>query len=306
MEINAVIREGCDLNTANDSSMTVLRASPGSIVVNEIMYRPRAGGSEWIELYNAGENACPLKLWSIRDASSAERVISSNDVSVGRGEYLILAQDPVVFARSWTGCSARVTAVEGGWPKLNDHDGERFADCIEIYDNEGAVVESVRYSDLTSEERGRSIERVSSDLCSSSPEGLWHRCALHSGATPGCENSTSLAHMPANRSLSAFPNPFSIGGDSGTAISGVLRAGESGFRVRIFNLEGEEVGRLFGEEGGARIFTCRWDGRRSDGGFVATGLYVCLAEYVLPGGGVCRAEKICIAVSGGDGAGRRR
>ena len=78
---------------------------------------------------------------------------------------------------------------------------------------------------------------------------------------------------------------------------GSARSGETGFRVRIFDMSGAEVKRIYAENGGAPSFSCRWDGRAKDGSMARTGLYVCLVEYVRTGGGVCRKEKTCIAVA---------
>ena len=82
-----------------------------------------------------------------------------------------------------------------------------------------------------------------------------------------------------------------------------LDRGESGALVRIFDLNGYEVRRLFGEEGGARRFSCRWDGCREGSAVVSAGLYICLVEFIGQGGGVCRREKCCIAVASGMGLG---
>ena len=72
--------------------------------------------------------------------------------------------------------------------------------------------------------------------------------------------------------------------------------GETGLLVRVFDIDGREIARLFGEENGARAFSCEWDGRADDGEELPTGLYICVVEFVTQGGGVCRREKRCIAL----------
>ena len=96
--------------------------------------------------------------------------------------------------------------------------------------------------------------------------------------------------------MEADPNPFSPARDGKVRIGGRAVAGETGLLVRIFDLGGREVIRLFGEEGGARIFSCEWDGRRGGGGDSPSGLYICVVEFVTQGGVVCRREKRCIAL----------
>ena len=105
------------------------------------------------------------------------------------------------------------------------------------------------------------------------------------------------SHVPPQGEVTIIPNPFCPGRDRETVITGSCRTGEDGFLVRIFDLEGMEVRRLFGETGGARVFSCRWDGRRSDGSRAGSGLYICVVELVGMGGGICRRVKYPVAVA---------
>ncbi len=297
LDVRAWLSGAPDENPENDSSAVRLATSPGPVVINEIMYRPRKGGSEWIELEGASGAPANLKNWTICDATERRRVIANEDMRLGPGEFLILAQDSAAFAAEHPGCKAPVKKLSGSWPSLNDTDSEGFAEAIEIFDSSGVLVERIKYKNLLGDERGRSIERVSESACSGSPGGIWHRSGDPSGSTPGRENSVQGEAAPSARSLRVDPNPFCPRTARAAVISGSLRAGETGFRVRIFDMGGAEVRRVFAENGGAPSFACRWDGRGNDGSPARTGLYVCLVEYVRTGGGVCRKEKTCIAVA---------
>lgn len=297
LDVRAWLSGAPDENPENNSSVVRLATSPGAVVINEIMYRPREGGSEWIELEGASGAPVNLKSWTICDATERRRVIAKEDVRLKTGEFLILAQDSAAFAAEHPGCHAPVRKLSGSWPSLNDTDSEGFAEAIEIFDSSGVLVERITYKNLLGSERGRSIERVSESACSGSPGGIWHRSADPSGSTPGQDNSIHGEPAPSASSLRVDPNPFCPRTARAAVISGSLRAGETGFRVRIFDMGGAEVRRIFAENGGAPSFSCRWDGRGNDGSPARTGLYVCLVEYVRTGGGVCRKEKTCIAVA---------
>lgn len=296
-DIRVAVLDSPDENSSNDTACAYLGSSPGDVVLSEVMYRPGEGMSEWMELENHGGGERNLKSWTICDATGMRRLISDEDLFIPAGGFVILAQDSVSFAAEYPGCDAPVRSLERGWPSLNDADRGDFADIVELHDCDGVLVERVSYSNLLGSERGRSIERLSDEACSSLAGGIWHRCAARCGSTPGGENSTRSETTPRSQGPSIVPNPFCPRKDRETVITSALGAGETGFIVGIFNLDGLEIRRIFGENGGARVFSCRWDGRANEGSLVRTGLYVCLVEFVRTGGGVCRKEKKCIAVA---------
>lgn len=299
MDVETVLSAEGDQCPLDDTSRTVVRTSPGTVVVNEIMYRPAIGGSEWVEILNTGDERCNIGGWTFSDAASPPRLVTDGECWIERGEFLVLAQYPERIRGAAPEGAVRVVGIEGGWPALNDRDGDRWADEVCLYDRSGVLVEQAGYRDLLGEERGRSIERISEHLCSAEPGGLWHRCALPGGSTPGVENSVHFTGVYSSEGIRVEPNPFCASLHGTTAISGSCLTDERGFSIRIFDLDGFERRRLYGEEGGARLFTCRWDGRDAQNVPVATGLYICLVEFVGCGGGVCRRERTCIAVFGG-------
>jgi hypothetical protein len=297
-EVRARLEGAHDEDPLDDSTVARLCASPGAVVVNEIMYRPAPEMSEWIEVANGSDVECNLAGWSICDATGSRRLVSTADIVVPPRGFAILANDSASFAREFPSCGARVSGVEGGWPALNDTDRGGRADVVALYDAAGVLAERVSYRDLLGAERGRSIERISTGCCSDRAGGIWHRCAAGPGATPGIENSTLVELAPGAGGLSVSPNPFSPRRDGEVSVTGRRAAGETGFLARIFDRDGYEIRRLFGECGGADLFSCRWDGRAGGGEAVRTGLYICLVEYLGPGGKICRREKTCVVVAG--------
>jgi hypothetical protein len=294
--LDARIESARDENGRNDTVMVPLCSSPGDLVVSEIMYRPLSGGSEWIEIASRAAATLSLGGWWVSDATGTRRLISEDDMPISPGGFVVLVQDSNLFLHDHPYCPAAIVEPEGGWPWLNDADDGTRADMVTLYDPEDRIVERIEYRDLVGEERGRSIERFSADVCSSFPGGLWHRCSSPSGSTPGIDNSNRIPRVPQAGKVEAVPNPFSPERDKRVKIWGMAALGETGLLVRIFDIEGREVARLFGEEGGARAFSCEWDGRTADGRDSPTGLYICAVEFITPGGGVCRREKRCIAL----------
>lgn len=315
LELIPFIRGDTGDYAVNDTTVLSVLTSPGSIVINEIMYRPRTGSCEWIELFNGGKRRVNIRDWSISDANKREATITEQDTWIDPDSYLILAQYPEKLIESMEsgipavkcditsnnsyicdsagGPVLRIMGVYGGWPVLNDYPGYSSREAVTLVDGRGRIAEQVKYIDLLEGERGRSIERYSPRVCSSAPGGLWHRSASPDGSTPGAVNSVSGS---ITGSLSVSPNPFFINRDNQVEISGRL-CGAEGFLVRIYSLAGMEVARVFGEKRGAEHYSSFWNGCDSIGNPVGTGLYICVAEYLSEGGSVVRREKKCIAVS---------
>ncbi len=296
--ITAIIQSLIDMNGHNDTCRALLFFSPGEIVVNEIMYRPGMNGCEWIELYNNSPGAVDVSRWMITDAAGNEGFIGEGPVIIEKGEYTILVDDPGFFKIIHPSCPSDVVAVVGGLPALNDRDSGSYAEMLELIDSSGNLAERVFYRDMMDDERGRSIERYSPKACSVAEGGIWHRCALAEGSTPGEVNSVFSASCQVEDRVQAVPNPFSPLRDKQVVISGVSQPSEKGFKIGIFNMLGLQVRRLFSEKGGADTFSCRWDGKTDIGQPLPTGLYICVVEFFGVGGSVCRRERVCIALSG--------
>ena len=300
MSVFAFLEENADENSENDTAFVFFLFSPADLVINEIMYRPLIGNSEWIELYNIGDNMLDLQGWSLSDANRADKLISNDRLVLSPGEYLLLAQFPEDMEGIISDGESIIHGVEGGWPTLNDYSAVSFCEEIILRDRLGRVAEKIEYRDMIEEERGISIERFSPFVCSSIEGGLWHRCSLEDGATPGGANSVFNGVLAISEKFKIFPNPFSPARDREVVISGKARSRDTGFLVRIFSIKGMEVICIAGEKNGANYFSSSWDGIDSEGRMVLTGLYICVVEYYGLGGSVCRIEKECLVVKGGE------
>ncbi len=298
MELKGWLAGGIDEYAHNDIDSTVFYLSPFDVVINEIMYRPLEGRSEWVELYNSGCGVIDLKGWTINDAAGGGGMITEENLFLSAGDYHILARYPDDLVEEYGALldEKQVTGVLGGWPVLNDGGNERNPERITLRESSGKITEQVEYQDMLEDERGISLERFSPLACSSIEGGLWHRCSNKAGTTCGRVNSVYQDGESSREEVLISPNPFSAEKDERVVISGRLRKAESGFLVRVYNIDGVEVARVFGERGGARSYSCSWDGSDSSGRTVETGLYIFAVQYFGKGGLVCRVEKRCLAV----------
>ncbi|MBC7186890.1 MAG: lamin tail domain-containing protein [Calditrichaeota bacterium] len=156
----------------------------GQVLVNEIMYAPFSGQSEWVELYNAGPSEVDLYGWGLGDATSGPRLFGTTHVRVPVGGFAVVAADSVVRFQ-YGQLPAPLLTVKQGWAALNNDQDE-----VRVYDPAGVVVDSVHYFSRWGMRTGVSLERVRYEW-GSQDSANWRLSTAPEGATPGTENSVS-------------------------------------------------------------------------------------------------------------------
>ncbi len=291
--LEILIEADGDTCPENDIETVSTSSSPGEVVVTEIMYRPEGGG-EWIEIFNRSYGTVDLAGWSVTDLSGASGSIPGG-VEIETGGFVVLAQDPAAVLSVFPGITAPVLPLENGWPRLNDGDGDGTAEEIFIRRSDGTIMESVSYRSMIEDEKGRSIERLSPELCSTGRDGLWLRCGAAAGGTPGERNYCNASVIP-SEGMHVSPDPFCPQKDGMVRFTVAAGSADVSYGARVFDMSGREVSRLASGPVDAPAVVCGWDGRDSGGKPAGTGLYICVVEFMGSGGGVCRREKGTVAV----------
>jgi len=101
------------------------------------MYHPSTENDleEYIELFNRGDVPVDLSGWRINDGIE----FTFPDVTIGIGDYLVVAADPDTFTAKYP----TVMNVVGGWNRRLSNKGER----IQLVDDTGTTIEQIRYAD---------------------------------------------------------------------------------------------------------------------------------------------------------------
>ena len=185
-----------------------------SILISEIMYHPYHSTvdpitpedmrEEYIELFNNGPELVSLAGWRF---SNGVDFAFPNDVTVGVGEYLVVASDVNTFTVTYPG----VTNFVGGWTGRLSNSGE----MVELIDDLGDWIDRVRYADqgdwgtrelgpeeygghrgwIWSEEHdggGKSLELVNPAL--PNEYGQNWAASLVDGGTPGTTNTVATSN----------------------------------------------------------------------------------------------------------------
>jgi hypothetical protein len=89
--------------------------SSAQVVISEIMYDPPGTDAkhEWVELFNAGDSAVDLSKWKISDGTThlfnaPPKNGSRGSLTIGPGEYLVIAADATTFLNDNPEVSASV------------------------------------------------------------------------------------------------------------------------------------------------------------------------------------------------------
>ncbi len=173
-----------DENPYNNYSEKFLETgyNAGLVKINEVMYSPKDGMPEWIELVNASNEKVNLINWSVSDIlpGPAKSYITNSDLIIEPGEFFIAARD-TSFYNYYPGTNSKIKIVNFG-TLGNTEDG------IIVYDFRNAIIDSLSYKSTWGGKNGFSLERFS--LSNPTNDSSNWSTSLNAGhSTPGEVNS---------------------------------------------------------------------------------------------------------------------
>jgi hypothetical protein len=273
-------------------------ASPA--VIHEIAFRD-AGAGEWVELW-IRESIADAGDLSLADASSPPRRVERGPEPrlLVAGSLLVLAQNPEAVRARYGLDSTSVLGLTGGWPALNDTDGEDgTADRVRVLAVDGTPSDVVPYSARASS-RGGSLERLSPDL-PGRLAGTWGESVDPGRATPGRANSLRAPDGPGGSTrgplLLASGRVLRRGAGAPLLLRTTPDARGRNLVIQVFDLLGRTVRTLVDRQRFESEAAFAWDGRDAGGNWVRPGLYVIAARAVAEEGRGPRDSAIPVAVS---------
>ncbi len=108
----------------------ICHLSLAQIAITEFIANPNGTDSdnEWIELYNYSPTTQNIKDWRIKDDDSGDVLISSSNLFMGSGTYLILARNKTAFEALWLGGIANAKVIQVNFTNANTDDEIILAD----------------------------------------------------------------------------------------------------------------------------------------------------------------------------------
>ena len=293
----------CWGNSANLGGTFILPELPaaGDIVINEILFDPKTGGSDWIEIYNRSSNVLNLKEWqtaNIAGDTIANRKTIPGNFLLQPGAYAVLGKDSLFVKQNYP-FAVSGTFVQTDLPSYNNDSGT----VIVLFNN--VVLDKVSYADdwhfrLLDVTDGVSLERIDVDGPSSDGNN-WHSAAEAIGfATPGAKNSQYYPVLE-NGDFNFTSNVFSPDNDGYEDILQInYEMTEPGMlgTLTIYDDRGRKVTELFRNELLGITGTFKWDGVSDKNVKASIGTYVAVFEAYGLDGGLIFTKRKAFTVAG--------
>ncbi len=271
---------------------------PGSFVINEVLFNPYTGSSDYIELYNNTSKIYDLKdarLSVLSDTSLYD--ITTEGFYLFPGEYAVLSTDPNKIYPFYSCPNKKTFITLSTMPSYNNSDGE-----VTIINKSFQIIDDFSYTEsmqfkLLNSFQGVSLERIHPDQITQDAKN-WHSAAESAGfGTPGYKNSQYAQFEIFDGEITIEPEVFSPDNDGYNDILNIhYKFGEPGYvgNVTIFDARGRKIRSLVSNEMLAVEGYFTWDGLNDYNQKASIGIYVVFVEVFNLNGKVKHFKKTCV------------
>jgi len=187
VKVFAEIIFSADENPVNDTLSIIIKPGipPKAVLISEVMFDPRTGEPEWIEIYNNTNSRINLKGWKLSDVISTPTfsTITNSDFFFEPNSLLVISSNDAI--RNFYDSIPSPIIITPVPTLNNDRDG------VVIYDERGMVMDSLFYYSSWGSSK-KSLERISFQQ-PTNLQSNWAASIADSGATPGFNNSVMNA-----------------------------------------------------------------------------------------------------------------
>ncbi|MCH8558189.1 MAG: lamin tail domain-containing protein [Balneolia bacterium] len=155
--------------------------APGDIIINEFFYDEPGNFPQYVELFNNSDKLLNLNSWRIQDNTTTTRWLTTEDFTLGPGEYVVLTGNAAGLAERF---GDRPYLELGNFPSLN----RASADQIKIFTDVEVLMDSLRYEPSTWGGDDAALERRSAEAVSYAREN-WSESTDPLSGTPGLPNT---------------------------------------------------------------------------------------------------------------------
>lgn len=279
-------------------------AKEGEVLFNEILFNPRSGGSDYVELYNSSG-----KYINLNRLFFASRLIDGN-----MGERVLLSPLPRTLApHSYLCFTKDVKAVESQYelektamvslsklPSLPDDKGN-----IVLLATTGEIVDELNYTEkmhtaFLSDKEGIALEKIYPDKLSAITKNWLSASTASGGGTPGYVNSqyreaTEASSDGFRLEHQAF-SPDGDGVDDELIISYNFLDTDVLANISVYDSSGRFICKIAEGDRLEQQGIFVWNGQESNGSVARIGLYIIYIEAYTPSGKMNRYKLACALV----------
>lgn len=272
------------MNTAK--SGLPVPADTGDIVINEILFNPKPGGSDYVELYNRSNKVIDLEQLYIagRDPTGSLNSIKpliSIPYLFFPGEYYAVTENSLWVQQNYLVKEPDKILELSQLPSLPDDEGDMV-----LLNRQGKIIDELHYNHkwhfaLVDNEEGIALERIDYNKPTQNP-GNWTSAASTAGfGTPAYQNSQFKNGLESKAALTIQPNLFSPDNDGHDDYCFInYSQTEPGCvaNIIVFDINGQPVRYLQKNAILGLAGSFRWDGLDENQRRLPAGMYIVLTE----------------------------
>ncbi len=260
-------------------------ADSGNVVLNEVLFNPRSGGEDFVEIYNRTDKLISLKNWALANIDATGEI--ANIRTIATTDFVLQPKQFLVICRN-------ASAVQNQYFKAVKANFLEIPSMPSFPNDEGSVIllnetqkvfDRFNYTEklhhpLVDEKEGVSLEKIDYNKTSTDPTN-WQSAASTEGfATPGYANSQLL--IDSQESIFKIePEVFTPDGDGqDEATKLIFQLDQSAYiaNISIFDVNGRLIRQLAQNQLLGINSNIEWDGKNSTNEIVPVGYYVVFAE----------------------------
>ncbi|HUQ97144.1 MAG TPA: lamin tail domain-containing protein, partial [Chitinophagaceae bacterium] len=262
------------------------RPCVAQVVINEILFNPKPGGWDYVELYNRSDSSINLSAYFLTNRNSSgqygplKKLCDSGCYLPPKG-YVVFTENAADLALRFFVKNPAAVIEIASLPSYANAAG-----TVVLMDSLHNVIDAVTYNEdwqfnLLTNAEGVALERIDPSG-KSGDKSNWRSAASDAGyGTPGYQNSNFKLFQKAMLTVAATPTIFSPDGDGIADVATLsYTTPENSFvaNVFIYNVSGRQVrhlvkGALLGTAG-----TFTWNGLDENGQLLPVGQYIIYTE----------------------------
>lgn len=286
--VNGVV--DCVLNeigSYNQSSIGLFEhADSLDVVINEILFNPKADGVDYVELYNRSRDILNLRNLYIANLNSLGNIdnitaISEQDYLLFPEDYFVLSESPSVLKSHYLVKHPDNIIKLNSLPSMNDDEGH-----VILMNEQGKIIDRIDYKDdwhfkLIDNSEGVSLERINVNS-KSNEENNWHSASSSVGyGTPTYKNSQAYLDGSEDETISVEPKVISPNNDGIDDMAAIKYTfDEPGYvaNISLFDVNGRLVKQIQRNVLCGRTGQFMWDGLNEKNQKPTNGIYIIYTE----------------------------
>lgn len=292
------------INPPNNSTSFFLseKLKAGDILINEVLFNPRVGGVDFVEIYNQSDHPLNLQDLGIATVTDKDSLISVKSIAstqelIPAKEYRVLTTNPdniqAEYAVPHPGRFYKMNAM----PSFNDDAG-----VVVLIRSDSLRIDQLNYTEkmhfpLIKNPEGVSLERTSFSTPTNEPGNFRSAAASVGFATPGEQNSQYIADHAVSANISLESATFSPDNDGFEDVMIMhYHFNQPGMvaNLTIYADNGFAVRKLVRNTTLASSGTLVWDGLNDQNEKLPVGIYLIRLEVFDLSGKVKNYTKACV------------